>query len=189
MKGRELNAPPREAPRSAFERDTPSRARWGAWCGGSLVQNESSRFSRGTEPLRRESCLSDITSCVRANSIAGGIISEDRRRGQSRFASSSPSPGMADLALARHVHANHVGVQRSIRQMISQSRAAIDPRDENLGARTVAAAGGSEEERKRERLRGRTGVSLPRPTPPYNQPRFHRAVTATSRMACQSLNQ
>jgi hypothetical protein len=45
-KGREPNAPSREAPRSAQQRNTPSRARWGAHSVGSLCEN--SRFSRET---------------------------------------------------------------------------------------------------------------------------------------------
>jgi len=41
--GRELNAPPVEAPRRALQRSTPSRAQWGACSVGSLL--ECSRFS------------------------------------------------------------------------------------------------------------------------------------------------
>ncbi|MCI0747280.1 MAG: hypothetical protein L0Y58_17890, partial [Verrucomicrobia subdivision 3 bacterium] len=46
-----------------------------------------------------------------------------------------------------------------------------------------AAAGVSEEERKRARLSDRPVVSLTRPTPPYNRTGIHRAVTSFSRLA------
>jgi len=62
--GRELNAPPREGPRSPNERSTPSRARLGACFGGSLVHDSNSRFSRGTEPLRRKGYLNSINAYV-----------------------------------------------------------------------------------------------------------------------------
>jgi len=70
------------------------------------------------------------------------------------------------------------------RNCSSASRAATVLDDENLEARALAAAGVSEEERRRARLSDRAVVSLTRSTPPYNRLGSHRAVTASwGRMA------
>ena len=61
-----------------------------------------------------------------------------------------------------------------------------DSSDEILKANSPAAAGGSKEERKRERISERPVVSLTRPTPPHNRTGLHRAVPVTSRMARQA---
>ena len=58
--------------------------------------------------------------------------------------------------------------------------------DEILEANSPAEAGGSKEERKRERISERPVVSLTRPTPPHNRTGLHRAVPVTNRMAHQA---
>ena len=56
-KGRELNAPSPEAPRSAYQESTPSRARLGACSVGLLVEN--SRFSGETRSRSYAKCFLD----------------------------------------------------------------------------------------------------------------------------------
>jgi hypothetical protein len=72
-KGRELNAPPREAPRSAFERSTPSRARW-ARASAALSSSKNSRFSRGTGRCDAKTMDLPLLSYIAANSIAGAFL-------------------------------------------------------------------------------------------------------------------
>jgi hypothetical protein len=118
----------REAPMREARQAAPDWARASA----ALSFSESSRFSRGTEPLRREMSYLVVMSYT-AISIAGDTVSRIRVRQQHCFRASQPTWRCPSL-------------------LFCQSHAATDSRDENLKAKLPAAAVESKEERKRERL-------------------------------------
>jgi hypothetical protein len=138
-------------------RETRQAAPEWACASAALSSSKNSQFSRGTWPLRRKGYGFVFMSYSAANSIAEVIIN--------KFP---------------------LWLQHSRTGRQTRLRAATDSRDENLRAKSPAAAVGSKEERKRERLSERPVVSLTRPTPPHNRKGSHRAVTATSRMARQA---
>jgi len=114
---------PHERHREAPMRETRQAAPDGARAPAALSSSESSRFSRGTKPMRRKSYGFVVMSSFAVNSIAGNIFNKFRWRLQHSRA-------------VRHI----------------SRRPATVPGDENLRAKTPAAAGGSRQERKRERL-------------------------------------
>lgn len=114
---RHCEAPLREARQAA-----PDWARASA----ALSSSKNSQFSRGTWPLRRESCCFVATSCVSANSITGNMINRIRARRQHRFHFSFPSSCDAK-----------VGVPSSL----FRYRAAADSRDEILRAKLPGGGG------------------------------------------------
>ena len=150
----------REAPLREARRAAPDGARASA----ALSSIENSRFSRGTEPLRRKSYF----FMVNPYSITGSFsriyaMLQPRIQNQSR-----PFKG----AFWIHKVCSLVG---------SIDRRATDARDENL--RAGVFPGGLR--RVKEERKPRTVVSLTRRRPPYNQPGFHRALAAKPRMARQ----
>ena len=130
------------------------------------------------------------TSSIAASLIAESTISRNQPRLQPRFFGNPASPDagrvLSWFPVAELLHLNLCRFISEHRPKDSRFRAATDSRDENLKAKSPAAAGGSKEERKRERLSERSVVSLTRPTPPHNRKGSHRAVTAMSRMARNS---
>jgi hypothetical protein len=138
----------REAPLREARQAAPDWAR--AWAALSSIEN--SRFSRGTEPLRRKSYSVFVTSCLTAFSIARSTINEIRGRLQPRFAGGSilggPAPSLANFALAEIPHTDSLGFTVEYSPQDSQRRAATDSSDENLEAKTPGGGGRVKEERK-----------------------------------------
>jgi len=141
-KGADLTRP-HERHREAPMRETRQAAPDGARASAALSSSESSRFSRGTKPLRRKSYGFVVMSSFAVISIAGNIFNKFRWRLQ-------PS--------------------RTVRHI--SRRPATVPGDENLRAKTPAAAGGSRQERNARASKRATRRSLTRPPPPYHPRRF-----------------
>jgi hypothetical protein len=87
-----------------------------------------------------------VTSSVAANSVAGGTFNRIRTRLQPHFFRDSTSRGPA-LRLTHPLHASLVEFVRGNPCKDSQGRAATVSGDENLKAKSRAAAGESKEER------------------------------------------
>ena len=141
-KGADLTRPHerhREAPLREARRAAPDGARASA----ALSSSESSRFSRGTKPMRRKSYGFVVMSSFAVISTAGNIFNKFRWRLQHSRA-------------VRHI----------------SRRPATVPGDENLRAKTPAAAGGSRQERNARASKRATRRSLTRPPPPYHPRRF-----------------
>src|SRR6185437_1351700 len=122
---------PHERDREAPMREARQAAPDGARASAALSSSESSRFSRGTEPLRREMFYLVVKS-YSAISIAGDTVSR--------------------ICTGRQQLPPKEANRHCPSLLLSQSHVATDSRDENLKAKLPAAAGESEEERKRERL-------------------------------------
>ena len=120
----------REAPLRDMRKAVPDGTRISA----ALSSGENSRFSRGTKPMRRTTYYLIVTSFNAASPVASTTVSRIPARGQHRFHPAS------------HNAANCAFLSCFL------NRAATDSRDENLKANFPAAADGSKEERKRERL-------------------------------------
>jgi hypothetical protein len=138
----------REAPLREPRQAAPDWARASAV----LSSIENSRFSRGTEPLRRKCYSVFVTSCLAASSTAKRNISEIRGRLQPRSDRRSILPGsgrpLANFPLTKILDAKlmRFGVGRSPQD--SQPSAATDSSDENLEAKTSGGGGRVKEERK-----------------------------------------
>ena len=146
---------PHERHREAPLREARQAAPDGARASAALSSSENSRFSRGTWPLRRKSYGSVVMSYIAANSIAEGISNKLHRQVQ----------------LCREDQAQECQMPTSASEQASL-RAATNSRDENLDAKFGAAAGGSEEERKRERLSEPTRSILDAPAVARQSKRF-----------------
>jgi len=150
----------REAPLREARRAAPDGARASA----ALSSIENSRFSRGTEPLRRKSYFFIVNPYSNT-----GTFSRIRAMPQPRIPNQSRLFG--DVFC---LHSFCFGAGSPIRR-------ATDARDENL--RAGVFPGGLR--RVKEERKPRTVVSLTRRRRPYNQPGFHRALAAKRRMARQ----
>ena len=150
----------REAPLREARRAAPDGARASA----ALSSIENSRFSRGTEPLRRKSYFFIFNPYSDT-----GTFSRIRVMPQPRIPNQSWP--------FRDVFCFHSFWSRAG----SPIRRATGARDENL--RAGVFHGGLR--RVKEERKPRTVVSLTRRKPPYNQPGFHRAPAGVPRMARQ----
>jgi len=138
----------REAPLREARQAAPDWARASA----ALSSIENSRFSRGTEPLRRESYSVFVTSFQPASSIAVITIAEIRGRlqprGENHPKSSDHALRLASLALEKIAAANSPALAVAPPPQHSQRSAATDSRDENLKAKAPGGGGLVKEERK-----------------------------------------
>ena len=125
-----------------------------------------------------------VTSFVAANAVAGGTFSRIRTRLQPHFFRDSTSPGPA-LRPTHPLHASLVEFAPGHPRKDSQGRTATVSRDENLKAKSRAAAGESKEERKRERLSEPTRRILDAPDDALQSRRFSLRCQATRRMTRQ----
>ncbi len=150
----------REAPLREARRAAPDGARASA----ALSSSENSRFSRGTEPLRRKSYFFIFNPYSDT-----GTFSRIRVMPQPRIPNQSWP--FRDVFYPPQFWF----------KAGSPNRRATGARDENL--RAGVFHGGLR--RVKEERKPRTVVSLTRRRPPYNQPGFHRAPAGVPRMARQ----
>ena len=111
----------------------------GARASAALSSSESSRFSRGTKPLRRKSYGFVVMSSFAVISIAGNIFNK---------------------------FCWWLQPSRAVPQ--NSRRPATVPGDENLRAKAPAAAGGSTGGTEARAAKRATRRSLTRPPPPYH---------------------
>jgi len=135
----------REAPLREPRQAAPDWARASAV----LSSIENSRFSRGTEPLRRKCYFVFVTSCLAASSIAKRTISEIRGRLQPRSDRRSILAGSGRLlSLPKILHTKLLGFAVGHSPQNCPPSAATDSSDENLEAKTSGGGGRVKEERK-----------------------------------------
>ena len=146
---------PHERDREAPMREARQAAPDGARASAALSFGGNSRFSRETEPLRRKVVMSFcyVISVGKYNYSASISMARQHRQHSLRT--------KWDLCAT-----NLLLVQFRF------SRKATDSRDENLRAKSPAAAGESEEERKRERLSVATRSILDAPAAATESKRF-----------------
>jgi hypothetical protein len=153
-----------EAPLRKMRKAVPN----GAHASAALSSGENSRFSRGTKPLRRTTyCDLTVTLCDAANSVARTTVSRIPAQRQQYFHSDRAASYNAAHCVLFSCFSN---------------RAATDSRDENLKAKSPAAAGGSKEERKRERLSEPTRSILDAPDDAIQSRRFSSLSWRSRRM-------